>query len=262
MATAHARALPDFLIIGAQRGGTSSLFGHLAHHPGVLPASTKEVHYFDVFHWKGSLWYRSHFPLRSELRRAGDGLTRLTGEATPSYLFHPRAPARMKYLLPHARLIVLLRNPVERAHSHWRLMSTSGRERLTFEEAIDEERRRVKAQAERLGAGRRTQVRRYLRYSYLGRGIYADQLERWFDEFPRERFLILKSEDFFQDPTVGFQEVGTFLGLPEHQSFERGRTNTAPGPPLAASTRAQLGELYAPHNHRLYELLGRDLGWQ
>ncbi len=110
--TSGSRRLPDFIILGAQRAGTSSLYYYLSQHPQILPAVRKELHFFDDHYRRGLGWYRSQFPTRGARGT-------ITGEATPYYLSHPHAPARIQRLLPQARLIVLLRNPVERAISHY-----------------------------------------------------------------------------------------------------------------------------------------------
>src|SRR5690348_836405 len=143
--TSPVRLLPDFLVIGAQRGGTTSLYQYLQVHPFIEPATTKEVHFFDRRFHKGLAWYRGHFPTALEKYRAEHlrGGMFLTGEATPSYLFLPYIPKRVVRVLPHARFIVLLRNPVERAYSHYRHAVELGHEHLAFEEAIKNQAARI-----------------------------------------------------------------------------------------------------------------------
>ena len=113
--TAPFRALPDFLIVGAQKGGTSSLYAYLAQHPSVLPSFRKEVKFFDCNYFCGHTWYRAHFPLRYKLSRGN----RITGEGTPNYLFHPTALQRLALTLIDVKIIILLRNPADRAYSHY-----------------------------------------------------------------------------------------------------------------------------------------------
>ena len=150
MATSPLRRWPDFLIIGTQRGGTTSLYEYLCRHPQVSPATEKEIHYFDFQTARGPAWYRAHFPWRFPR-------TRITGEASPFYLFHPRVPRLVRDLLPAVRLIVLLRDPVERAHSHFRLQKRAGIERLaTFEEALEAEPARLEGEREKMAASRIT----------------------------------------------------------------------------------------------------------
>jgi predicted RNA-binding Zn-ribbon protein involved in translation (DUF1610 family) len=166
------------------------------------------------FH-RGVDWYRSHFPVsarRTFAELAGKDL--LTFEATPYYLFHPHAPRRAAGLLPNARLIVLLRDPVERAYSHHQHMTRHGHEHLSFADAVAAEEERIGAETARLLADPSYVSLPHHRYSYVARGHYADQLERWLEHFPRERFLILQSEDLYAEPKTMFRAVLDFLGLP------------------------------------------------
>ena len=255
--TAALRRLPDFLILGAQRGGTTTLYEFLARHPGVVPAREKEVHYFDFQTSRGPGWYRAHFPLRCRHPR------RLTGEASPFYLFHPRVPGRVHRRLPRARFLVLLRDPVERAHSHYRLQRRAGLEPLaTFEEAIAAEPGRLRGEAERVRAEDDHYSYNFHHYSYLARGLYREQLTRWFEHFPRGRFLILRSEAMHADPTRFYGRVRDFLCLSHPGSVAADlHLNHQPGESLDPGTRARLRAHFAPHNAALYELLGEDFGW-
>jgi len=253
-ATAPLRALPDFIIIGAQKGGTSSLYAALAGHPGVASAPKKEVHFFDRHH-RLLLPYRRNFPLR---RRGGP----LSGEATPYYLFHPLVPERVRASVPGVRLIVLLRDPVERAYSHHAHETRLGFEELPFAEAIEAEGRRLAGEEERLRRDPRYRSHAHRHHSYLARGVYADQLILWRRYFPAEQMLVLGSEDLFADPEGTLQKVLAFLGLEGSDTLslpERNKGSYAA--PLDPGLRARLQDYYRPHNERLYEHLGRDFGW-
>ncbi len=254
-------ALPDFVVIGAQKGGTTYLYDLLTRHPLVGPAASKEVHFFDNLFDLGVEWYRSRFP-RPQWK---GGLRTLTGEATPYYLFHPHAAERMARVVPQARLIALLRNPVDRAYSHYQMVATRGsRETRTFEEAVKAEETRLGAERDKMLDNERYDSFEHQRFSYLSRGIYADQLMRWSKFFDREQMLILKSEDFFARPQHALQQVFGFLGLPEWEpdtsEFERKR-NSRTYEKMNPETRWRLEEYFEPHNRRLYAFLGRDLGW-
>jgi hypothetical protein len=261
--TAPWRTLPDFLIIGTQRGGTASLYYNLTRHPGVAPAVRKEVHFFDVNYRRGLRWYRGHFPARGQMevmrRRHGRAVT---GEASPYYLFHPAAPGRVRAALPHAMLIVMLRNPVDRAYSHYQREVGKGRERLSFEEAIEAEPARLHAEAERLGTDESYSSDGFRQHSYLARGIYLPQLQRWMAEFPRDRFLILESEEFFTDPMRVLIEVEAFLGLPVWAPSGGLREfNVQRYAQMPWSLRGKLDAFFAPHNAALQSFLGRRLSW-
>ena len=254
-------ALPDFIILGATKCGTTSLYHLLAQHPQVEPAATKELHYFDNLVDEGIEWYRRCFPAP---RTWEDGRRTITGEATPDYLFNPLVPERMAEALPQARLIALLRNPVDRTYSHHRHLVRAGRETRTFEEAIETE--RVKLLGKEKGGTSEREDRAGLNggmtYGYLARGIYVDQLLRWSKFFREEQMLVLKSEDFFGRPREALKVVLGFLGLPdwEPQTWEvRNRGTYERG--MDPGTRRRLEGFFEPHNRRLYEYLGVNFGW-
>ena len=272
--TSPLRLLPEFLIIGVQKGGTSSLYKYLEEHPCVAPALVKEVHFFDNKtrdhkYGKGMPWYRSHFAYSAH--RTYHNLVHhqqlITGEASPDYIFDPFAPKRVASLLPQAKLILMLRNPVDRTYSHYlhnvRAFWDPKREPLSFEEAIAIEETRLKGEIEKLQQDDSYFSYNYMHYTYLRRGIYADQLERWFEFFPREQILILKSEDFFADPGLIFKQVLEFLDLPtfelsEYISFNARTQNSLDIPP---EIKAWLVDYFRPHNQRLYQLLGTNFDW-
>jgi hypothetical protein len=244
------RALPGFLLIGAQRAGTTSLYAQLLRHPQVLPSLRKEVQYFTLHHARGEAWYRAHFPTERALaaRRA------VCGEATPYYLFHPLAPERAHRLLPEARLLVVLREPVARAFSHYAHSRARGRETLGFEAALEREPERLAAEGERPGFA-------HQHFSYFARGLYAEQLRRWLGWYPRERLLVLRFEDLTADPSACVDRAVEFLGLPHASLPAFPVRNAREYPPLDAALRAALARRYAPHNRDLEELLGFELGW-
>ena len=256
-------ALPDFIILGATKCGTTSLYHLLAQHPLVEPAATKELHYFDTLVDEGIEWYRRCFPAP---RRWEDGRKTITGEATPDYLFDPLTPERMAEAIPQARLIALLRNPVNRAYSQYRHLVRAGRETRTFEEAVEAEMARLLldegSEQPPEGEAHAGLADEEIRRGYLSRGVYVDQLVRWSRFFGREQMLVLKSEDFFERPSETLKPVLGFLGLPawEPRAWEaRNRGTYEQG--MDPVTRWRLKRFFGPHNERLYEYLGTDFGW-
>jgi hypothetical protein len=217
-ATAAARPLPDFLIIGAQKAGTTALYSYLREHPAIAGPPWKEVSFFDRHFWRGDAWYRGHFPNRLYLRRmrARAEVEPIVGEASPSYVFHPLAPQRVAALVPDVRLIALVRNPVDRALSHYHHEVALGRERLSFEEALEQEDIRLEGELERM-LDARYFSRAWWNFTYLSRGRYAEQLERWLEMFPRERLLVVPSEDLLDRPGETYGQVLDFLGAPPHE---------------------------------------------
>jgi hypothetical protein len=252
-ATSFARPLPDFLILGAQKAGTTALYAYLRWHPRITGPAWKEVSFFDRHYARGLGWYRGQFPLR----QAG----RIVGEASPGYLFHPLAPARVRETVPKARLIVLLRDPVDRALSHYHHEVALGREPLSFEDALDAEAGRTRGEEERLVREPGYFSHAWWDYTYVARGRYAEQLERWLDVFPREQLLVLASEELAGDTSGTYARVLEFLGAPPHDLDEYPRVYRQEYGELRPETRRGLAETFAEPNRRLYELLGRDLGW-
>jgi hypothetical protein len=259
------RPLPDFLIIGGQRCGTTSLYHYLGAHPDVLPPSRKEVQFFSR-HWtRGEGWYRAHFPLRG--RKTGRRPTaRQTFEATPYYLVHPLAPARAAELLPNAKLVVLLRDPVMRAWSHYHHMVRLGLEPLSFEEAIEREPARLAGELERIESDPRYDPVHHRRYSYLTRGEYAQQLQQWLRHFPPDRFLVLRSEALFSDPAECYRRVLAHLDLAQWapSSFAVHTRQSGVKSTMPVDIRRQLETHFAPANEQLEELLrqtGIDGSW-
>jgi len=251
------RLKPAFIIIGAQRAGTTSLYSYLTAHPLIAPAATKEVHFFDVHYGRGTDWYWEQFPVASE---AG----MITGEASPYYLFHPLVPERIAALLPEVKLIVLLRNPIDRALSHHQHESRRGKEVRPFTDAVAVQTERLRSEAERIARepGYRSTVHQW--HSYRCRGRYLEQIEQWLPHFPRRNFLPLLSERFYADPSTSLRQVTDFLQLPPMPpkrivNYEKHNRASYPGMPSAV--RQELAEYYRPHNSRLATFLGEDPGW-
>jgi hypothetical protein len=245
--TAQLRQSPDFVIIGTQRGGTTSLYRYLSEHPHVGAALRKEVHFFDRHYERGMDWYSAHFPMRGEAP--------VVGEASPYYLFDPRVPERVRRAIPDAKFIALLRNPVDRAYSQYRMRVRRDAETLSFEEAIAKESERMSASDDPASVAWR-------HHSYVKRGLYAEQLERWMSVFPRERFLILKSEDFYENPERILHDTQKYLGLRPWSPGNFKAYHMSEYDDMEPDTRKRLGEYFAEHNKRLYALLGEDFGWE
>ena len=252
-ASAADRPLPDFLIIGAQKAGTTSLHAYLCEHSRIPAAAKKEVHFFDQEFHRGTDWYRAHF------QRYEEGT--FSGESTPYYLFHPLAPERVAEVLPDCKLIVLLRDPVDRAFSHHNHECALGFEALDFEGAIEAEPQRLVGEEERLTREPGYRSFAHQHHSYLSRGRYAEQLERWFESFDRERLLVLSAEDLFTEPEEIVGEAQEFLGVAAELPADLSARNARSYAPIGEETRTALRSAFEPHNRRLYELVGRDFGW-
>jgi len=257
------RATPDFIIVGAQKSGTTSLYHYLVNHPCIAPAWTKEIHFFDLHYSQGTAWYQAHFPIRWQ--KVTGQLFRnspvMTGEASPYYLFHPHAPRRIKALAPWTKLIVLLRNPIDRAYSHYYHEVCRGREKLSFDEAIEQEPCRLEQEWPRVLADETYYSFAHQHYSYLARGLYVDQLQRFEMFFPKHQILVLESEAFYAQPAVIVQRVTRFLGLPDWDLTEARKYNAGEYQKMEQVTRQRLIDYFKPHNERLYQHLGVGFGW-
>jgi hypothetical protein len=257
--TAPLRGLPSALVIGAQRSGTTSIFNYLVQHPDVLPPLGKEIHYFDFHYHRGVRFYRGRFPYSHRLRQGT-----LSLDATPYYLVHPLVPQRAAQLLPDAKLIALLRNPIERAFSHYQHEVRGGRESLSFVEALDKEPERLKGEEERLRAEPNYYSWNHHRYSYTHRGLYVQQLRRWVEHYPRSQLLILQSESLYRNPAAAMARVHQFLGLRDHRleryedTYQRGNYERSMPPEL----RARLARHFEPYNRELFQFLGEEYDWE
>jgi len=255
------RVLPDFILIGTMKAGTSSLFSYLSQHPELVPSCTKEIHFFDgglkpeidSFE-KGQAWYRSHFPAQDKVDTGSRAF-----EASPLYIFNPLVPKRIFELIPGVKLIALLRNPTERAISHYFHEKRKGRENLSIDEALREEEERLK-HVIRVGDYK---SRIFIDYSYKSRGLYGEQIQRYMNYFPWKNILTISSEELFSEPDHVLRRVFEFVGVDAGCKIE----NLSPR--NVASNRSEvdphvyeyLDNYFRPHNQMLYELVGKSFGW-
>jgi hypothetical protein len=253
--TSPLRLLPSFLIVGAQRCGTTSMYRALSEHPAAKKAVLhKGVHYFDMNYERGLGWYRAHFPLRTS--------GALTFESSPYYLFHPLAAERIAADLPDVKLIVLVRDPVERAYSAYTHERARGFETESFERAIELEPQRLQGEAERMIADPGYLSHSHQHHAYVTRGQYAEQLARLERIFGRDRVHVVDSGDFFTKPEPAYDGVLEFLGLPltGYPQFEQ--HNARPRPPISESLATRLDAHFLPYDKQLRAWLPRPPSWR
>jgi hypothetical protein len=247
------------LIIGAQKAGTSSLHAWLSEHPQILPPFEKEVHFFDDGNQpaqnnfeKGLPWYKAHFPLALADQN-------ITFETSPLYLFHPLAAQRIKATLPKARLLIVLRNPVDRAISHYFHSVKNTVEPLPLEEALEKEESRL-MQESRSGEYSGLSL---VRHSYKARGRYAEQIKRYLDHFSREQLLIVESEQLFADPVACLSDIFEFAGVDSDFSPTKlaARNVSTNRDEVSDATYTSLSTYFEPHNQELYQLIGKKFNW-
>ncbi len=228
---------PSFIIIGAQRCGTTSLYRYVVNHPDIHENKTrKELHFFDNNKWykKGIEKYWDRFP---------EGFT---GEATPMYLFKPVVPQRIYKHLPDVKLIAILRNPVDRFVSQWSRHRKNGRDDRTFSEAVSG------LLADVDGAQK----------NYLRRGLYALQLERYLELFDRKQLLVLQSERMFDNPASFMQDVFGFLNKKRYVQNDYGHHGVVcEKSGVDQKSLETLGDFYKPYNEALWLLLGEEWDW-
>ena len=243
------------------------MYKYLGRHPQIAPSLRKETEYFTIDYDKGESWYRAHFPLRARGKMARlMGKRRVSFEATPDYLFDPRAPQRLADLLPDAKLIIMLRDPVERAFSHYHHNVRLGLEPLSFRDAIAAQDARIAADIATMRDNPFDRVVNYRRYSYLLRGHYGEQIARWFDLFDRDRFLFIVAEDFFEHPEDPLHSLEEFVGVetwspPDFVNYSYAGNVIAHSPELSADLRRELEQHFASSHADIEALTGISVPW-
>lgn len=251
--TARRRKLPDFIIIGARKAGTTSLFEYLKQHPDVKMARESELNFFSSHYYRSKLYYRSFFPLKTD--------NRITGERSTYYLIHPHVPKRIKKDIPHAKIIVLLRDQVKRAHSQYQ-MNKGIDTAADFKEALKLEAQRLnkiqaKIQRRKHSINLANQV-----YSYITGSMYFKHLTNWFESFDREKMLILKSEDFFENPRTELAKVYQFLGVKAIFPPDLSPKNQRIYNDLSENDYMKYKALFKADSQKLKQLLGEHFSWQ
>ena len=274
--------LPSFLILGGSRSGNTSLFAHLIEHPNIIPGSMKEVYFFQYFTNNKTSFYRSQFPIKRK--------NLITCDSTSSYFVHPLIPARVHKLLPSAKLIVILRNPVERAYSEFHYTVALGLE-LTenFEDVIKSELKRIEIGNKKPELKIENTNYKHFTFSHLRDGLYAQHLERWLKFFSKEQLLVLHTKDLYTNLDQTLSETFEFLNLPKYQienrieknkidkirplsgherniyknidSKTRTLFNVQNYPEMKSETRKFLQDFFRPHNEKLFEMIGRRFDW-
>jgi len=255
------RLEPNFLIIGVQKGGTTSLYQYLSSHPLIDPSKKKEIHFFDQDSnfMKGYSWYNKHFPLKP----LGNKET-ITFEATPAYIYFPFCPERIWHYNPKMKLILILRDPVERAFSQWN-MFRNFQNSIKFNH-LSEKRSFDEVVAIEIGLIKQGSIVALPeQHNYVRRGIFIEQIERYLQYFPRDQIFIAESTAFRANKSIILSEITEFLGLPPYE-WERVRAqtkNTGKYTELKMSTGARrlLADFYRPYNEKLFKFLGKRYDW-
>jgi hypothetical protein len=248
---------PDFLIIGAQKCGTTSLFNYLSQHPELFLPDEKEVHFFDLQYHLGIDWYRNIFNTGEE------GRVKLKGEASPYYIFHPLVAERVFRHFPGVKLIVLLRDPVDRAYSHYMHSRRMELEPMgSFEDAIESEPARTWDEKRRILSGEIENSDAFRNFSYISRGLYFQQISHWLKYFPREQIYCIKSEELFTNPGPVYSELCSFLGISDYNNVKFEPQNAFSYAPLSKELRNKIRTHFHDDMSGLAQLLGDRFYWE
>jgi len=253
--TAGIRPMPDFILIGAQKGGSSALYKFISAHPDIKRAFTKEPRYFSgKYHSKSLAWYRAHFPFKKS--------SELVGEASPSYCTHPLAPKRIQEIVPNAKLLFIVRNPVDRAISNYFHSVAIGAEKLGIEDAFARPMEKFEAEYERIKNEDGYHSHHYQRFAYLHKGFYALHLKRWHEFFPKEQILVVENNELKLKPQETYSAVCEFLGVKKWELQDFGRHNVGKAKKEApAQLKNQLREFFRAPNEEFYELINKRFNW-
>ena len=256
------RKLPDFLVIGAMKSGTTSLYSYLIQHPQISKPQKKEIYFFSTnLYNKGIHWYRAHFPFQYSSNQ-------LTFEASTDYIFVPKAAELIYRCLPDVKLILLLRNPVDRAISHYFHQTQRYRERLSILEALAYENNRIpssKALMERVTNIQNYKKDPYIVFSYKSRGLYIEQVKKFLQYFPKERLFIVNSEKLYSQPDYVMKQIYHFLGIESNYIVKdftpKNVTSDSVKSYISEDVYQYLNDYFEPFNRELYELIDHDFNW-
>ena len=257
--TSSIRILPSFIIVGAVRCGTTSLYYNICEHSSVLPASYDEIGYFDSNYELGINWYKSMFPTKFQKEKIElkTGIC-ITGEDTPFYFWDKKAIKRIKQDIPEVKIIILMRNPIDRAYSNYHLGVRLGAESLTFEESIKKEMELLIKNNEL----ENDSIEKFLRSrSYIAKGLYYQQIKNWFNEFSKEQILVLTTENLAIKPHQTLKQIFNFLGLPNEQIQNIQNRKVGNYQKMDNGTREILKKIFQPHNEKLFKILGSKFEW-
>ena len=253
--TASSRILPDFIINGTVRSGTTSLYYNICEHPSILSADYDEIGFFDSNYQLGINWYRSMFPTQKEIselkKKTGFAIT---GEDTPFYFWKKEAARRILNDLPNVKIISIFRNPIDRAYSNYNLSIRANTEKLSFEDAIEEEMRFLDEHSFRESVDRQR--------SYITKGFYEKQINFWFEIFPKKQIHILSTEDMKKNPQDTLKKIFRFLEIPEYTIENPHNQKAVKYEKMSEETRKLLCDFYKPHNEKFFQIIDKKFDWE
>ena len=259
--TGPKRVLPDFLIIGAKRCGTTSLFSHLPEHPCIVESHHDNIGFFNDNFNLGVNWYKSFFPTKSYKKNIEKKHGKfLAFDVTTRYMENKRTAENIKKIKPEIKIIVMLRNPIDRAYSQFHVSVKDNDEQLSFDEAVNEEMNRLKQEIKECNDNKLRAFPKEHRH-YIRKSLYAMQLRPWFDIFPRDNILVLSTEMFKENEKQIYNEIFKFLDIPEIQIRDKQHMQKGEYTPMNKKVHKELGDFFKKHNEELFDLIGKRFDW-
>ena len=261
--TGFIRVIPDFLVIGAKRCGTTSLYQHLSEHPCISRSPRDNIGFFNENYHLGINWYKSLFPtVFYKKKMESKNKQCLFFDVTSTYMEEELTAKNVYEVNPNQKIIVILRNPVDRAYSHYHVNVKEKSEKRSFEDAIFEEMNRIKS--ERIIQNKNKNLRVFTpnNIHYLKKGFYALQLKSWFKIFPREQILVLSTEEFQEDQNLIYKKIFDFLNIPNMKIKSIEKMEKGNYIPMKHDTRNLLLDYFRQCNHELFELINSEFDWK
>ena len=247
------------MIIGSQKSGTSSLAHYLSLHPNVKFSHVKEIHFFNQNINRPLSEYKHYFPTIPYKKLYKNSIA---GEATPDYMAYPQFAEALSQISPDIKLIVLLKNPVDRAFSHYKHNLMMNREWLSFEDAIEIEDKRINLNYIDLFKTKKDAIKNYSNYSYKEKGIYYRQLKWLYSKFPKNNIKIIEFKEFINNTETVYDDTCKFLGINKSRlkSFEAKNVSKI-NIEFNIDTRTKLKAYFEHHNEKLFKLIGKKYNW-
>lgn len=251
--TAKLRPLPDLIVIGAKRCGTTSLYQHLVEHPCISRSTKDNVGFFNNNFELGLNYYRSFFPMKPKNKYK----KHIVFEVTTSYMQESRTAERIFKTLPDVKLLLMVRNPVDRAYSEYNLEKN----RQSFDDLAFEEMTRIREEDKNLVEGKNVELFAHGKYHLLRKSMYYQQLVPWLQLFPRDQILILSAEDYDKKTQDTYNEIFDFVGVERYEVKRSERVNKGKYSKMNDETRRVLLDYFKPYNEKFFQLIGKRFDW-
>ncbi len=268
--TSNLRTYPDFIIIGSGRAGTTSLYSYLIQHPNIMTSfshreqKVADLHFFEYMISSSTNWYRSHFPTNISKKllqlRTKDSV--ISGEFTSTYMYHPSVPKRIFDLIPNIKLIVILRNPVDKVYSAFSQQFQFKEFTTSFEEYIESELKRIKIIENKPDLKTFNEDFESIAVpNILRHGIYHTYLKNWLDIFPKKQIYVLDSKDLHDNTQETLDNIFKFLEIQPVNISDTSKINVGNYSKMDKLTRRKLLDFFTPFNDKLNDLLGTKFHW-